>query len=229
MLTIICGEDIVASRDYLNQLIKIKKEKEQVVLQTINAADVIELSRQDTQPISLFDTPVYLLENASKKIARKGSGDLYKALQALSKNPKISLFIWESGLSKREVKIADLGAVKEFKPAHSVFTFLDQCYPSNLRNFLTQLRSLSTPQTELFLHIMLTRHMRVLLSLRSGYTSTKLPPWQVGKLKSQASRWDKKKLLDFYDKLLTIEVQLKTGKSVYSVGKSVEMLACYYL
>lgn len=229
MITIICGEDTVASRDYLNQSLKAHTEKNNAVVQTITAAEAIDLSLQDSQPISLFDTPVYLLENASKKVARKGSGDLYKALLKLSKSTEISLFIWESGMSKRDIKTADLGVVKEFKPSSSVFTLLEQCYPSNLSRFCADFYALVTPTTELFIHIMLTRHIRSLLSIQLGETPPRMMSWQVGKLKAQASRWNTKKLLDFYEKLLSIEVKLKTGTSVYSVGDSLTLLSCYYL
>lgn len=229
MITIICGEDTVASRDHLNQSLKTHAEKNNAVVQSITAVEAIDLSLQDSQPISLFDTPVYLLENASKKVARKGSGDLYKALLKLSKSTEISLFIWESGMSKRDIKTADLGIVKEFKPSSSVFTLLEQCYPSNLKRFCADFYALVTPTTELFVHIMLTRHIRSLLSIQLGETPPRMMSWQVGKLKAQASRWNTKKLLDFYEKLLSIEVKLKTGTSVYSVGDSLTLLSCYYL
>lgn len=229
MITIICGEDSVASRDYLNQALKMHTEKNNAVVQSITVAEAIDLSLQDSQPISLFETPVYLLENASKKIMRKGSGDLYKALLKLSKSTEITLYIWESGMSKRDIKTADLGVVKEFKPNSSIFTLLDQCYPSNLKRFVADFYSLVTPTTELFIHIMLTRHIRSLLSIRLGEVPARMQSWQVGKLKAQASRWEAKSLLDFYEKLLSIEVQLKTGRSVYSVGESLTLLSCYYL
>ncbi len=229
MITVICGEDTVASRDYLNQALKTYSEKNNAVVQSITASEVIDLSLQDTQPISLFEAPVYLLENASKKIMRKGSGDLYKALLKLSKSTEITLFIWESEMSKRDIKTAELGAVKEFKPSSSIFTLLDQCYPSNLKRFASDFYSLVTPSTELFIHIMLTRHIRALLAIRLGEIPPRMQSWQVGKLKAQASRWETKTLLDFYEKLLSIEVQLKTGRSVYSVGESLTLLSCYYL
>lgn len=229
MITVICGEDTVASREYLNEALKTHTEKNNAVVQSITAAEAIDLSLQNSQPISLFETPVYLLENASKKVARKGSGDLYKALLKLSKSAEITLYIWESGVGKREIKTADLGAVKEFKLNSSIFTLLDQCYPSNLNRFIADFGKLSTPTTELFIQIMLTRHMRSLLAIRLGEIPPRMMSWQLGKLKAQASRWNPKDLLDFYEKLLSIEVRLKTGRSVYSVGESLTLLSCYYL
>ena len=76
---------------------------------------------------------------------------------------------------------------------------------------------------------MLTRHIRALLAIRLGEIPPRMQSWQVGKLKAQASRWEAKSLLDFYEKLLSIEVQLKTGMSVYSVGESLTLLSCYFL
>lgn len=229
MIAIICGEDIVASRDYLNEVLKKNNEKNGSSVQSVSPAEIVELSLQDSAPISLFDTPVYLLENASKKITRKGSGDLYKALLKIAKSSEIELFIWESGIGKREIKTADLGAVKEFKPSSSIFSLLDQCYPSNLEHFVAEFYKVVTPQTELFIHIMLTRHVRTLLAIRLGEIPPRMMSWQLGKLKAQASRWNAKDLLDFYEKLLSIEVQLKTGRSVYSVAESITLLSCYYL
>lgn len=225
MITVICGEDVVAARTFLTESLQ-KLEGE---VQSVSADDVIELSRQESQPLTLFTTPVYLLENASKKITRKGSGDLYKALLTIAKNTTITLYIWESGLSKRDIKTADLGPVKEFKPSSSVFTLLDLCYPSNLHRFMSEYQALATPQTELFLHIMLTRHVRTLILVKAGEMPPRMQSWQAGKLKSQAAKWDENKLLDFYEKLLSIEVQLKTGKLVSTVGEAVSLLACLYL
>ncbi|MGB2731556.1 MAG: hypothetical protein WBC38_01105 [Microgenomates group bacterium] len=229
MITIICGEDSVASRNYLNEVLKLHVEKHGSTVKTITAAECIDLSLQDTQPMSLFEIPIYLLENASKKITRKGSGDLYKSLLTISKSSEISVFIWEANMGKREIKTADLGVVKDFKLSSSVFTLLDQCYPSNLKKFLAEFYSLVTPTTELFMQIMLTRHIRSLLAIRLGEVPTRMQSWQVGKLKAQAFKWDTKNLLDFYEKLLSIEVRLKTGKAVYTVGESLSLLSCYYL
>lgn len=225
MIFVICGEDVVAARNHLTESLK-KLDGEP---QTLTIEDVIGLSGQESQPLTLFTKPVYLLENASKKITRKGSGDLYKALQSISRNPEITLYIWENGLSKREIKTGDLGLVKEFKPSSSVFTLLDLCFPSNLGRFMHEFAALTTPQTELFLHIMLTRHIRTLLLIKIGEVPPRMQSWQLGKLKAQAARWDEQKLLDFYEKMLSIEVQLKTGKLVSTVGEAVSLLACLYL
>jgi len=229
MINVFCGEDSVASRDSLNEALKARTENHNAIVQTITAAEAIDLSLQDSQPILLFETPVYLLENASKKVQRKGSGDLYKALLKLSKSSEITLYIWEAGMSKRDIKTADLGVVKEFKPSSSIFTLLDQCYPTNLKRFVADFYSLVTPTTELFIHIMLTRHIRLLIAIRLGEVPPRMQSWQLAKLKAQASRWDAKSLLDFYEKLLSIEVRLKTGRSVYFVGESLTLLSCYYL
>lgn len=229
MITVICGEDSVASRNYLNDTLKQHEEKYGSTLNILTAVELIDLSLQDSQPISLFETPVYLLENASKKIVRKGSGDLYKSLLKIAKSSEITLFIWEANVGKREIKTADLGVVKEFKLSSSIFTLLDKCYPSNLSPFLAEFTTLVTPTTELFMQIMLTRHIRSLLAIRLGEVPARMQSWQVGKLKAQAFRWETNNLLDFYEKLLSIEVRLKTGRSVYSVGDSLTLLSCYYL
>jgi hypothetical protein len=65
--------------------------------------------------------------------------------------------------------------------------------------------------------------------LALGDPPASLPPWQRGKLAAQSKHWNRNAVTDFYDKLLGIEVSLKTGKSIYSLKESIEIVACYYL
>lgn len=229
MLTIICGEDIVASRTYLNELLQFYKEQGRPV-EFITKDLLAQLANQTDEALSLFyQSPVYVIENTNKLIARKGSGDTYKLLELASKKKDLDLISWEGGTVLREVKIASLGKTKEFKPSGTVFTLLDTCYPSNLQNFTTLLTKLTTPQTEMLLYIMLTRHIRNLVYAKLGLIPSYLQSWQGGKLRRQASLWSTEKLLSFYEKLLSLELNLKSGKSILSLSHSLDTLACYYL
>ena len=57
----------------------------------------------------------------------------------------------------------------------------------------------------------------------------KIQKWQLWKLESQAKLWKKKNLEEFYHGLHKIDIALKTSKNPYSVKKSLDILACYFL
>ncbi|OGK18389.1 hypothetical protein A3G67_03815 [Candidatus Roizmanbacteria bacterium RIFCSPLOWO2_12_FULL_40_12] len=226
MLTIVCGEDTVASRAYFQEVIETYKKKDYEVLK-ISPDQLPDVQQEHFESLSLFGLKkVYFIENLNKTLKRGGSDKLLKTLETLGDTP---LIIWEDGVSKRELKLQKAGSVKEFKPGENVFKLLDSCYPKNLRSFLLMLDELATPQNEMFLFIMLQRHMRNLVLVATGNPPSSLQSWQVGKLKGQSSHWETNSLLDFYDKLINLEIGLKSGKGSYTLKKGIEMLACYYL
>lgn len=230
MLTIICGEDSVKSREYLHALLSDYRKKA-VSPQYISKDDLPRLSHAEAQSMDLFgNANVYVIENLNKALGRKSAKDtLWNALETINKNPHAILIDWERETPSRDLRIGKMGTVKEFKPDASVFTFVEACYPGNLQRFLRLLEKVATPQTDMLVYILLVRHMRNVLLVALGDPPASLQPWQRGKLAAHAKQWNKETLTDFYDKLLAIEVSLKTGKSIYSLKESIEIVACYYL
>lgn len=230
MLTIICGEDSVKSREYLQTLLADYRQKA-VSPQYISKDDLPCLSRAEAQSMDLFgNANVYVIENLNKALGRKSAKDtLWNALEAINKNPHVVLLDWERETAARDLRIGKMGTVKEFKPDANVFTFVEACYPGNLSPFLGLLQKVATPQTDMLIYILLVRHIRNVLLVALGDPPASLQPWQRGRLASHAARWNKDALTDFYDKLLAIEISLKTGKSIYSLKESIEIVACYYL
>jgi hypothetical protein len=53
--------------------------------------------------------------------------------------------------------------------------------------------------------------------------------WQIGKLANQAKYWKEENLINFYQGLHRIDINSKTGGTPFTVKKSLEILACYYL
>ncbi len=230
MLTIICGEDSAKSREYLQSLLGDYRKKS-VAHEYVTKDDLVRLSNTELQSMDLFgNASVYVIENLNKVLGRKSAKDTHwNALEAINKNPNVVLIDWERETASRDLRIGKMGAVKEFKPAANVFQFVEAASPGNLTTFLKLLNNVATPQNDMLIYILLVRHIRNLVLLAIGDPPASLPPWQRGKLASQAKAWDAKQLTDFYDKLLAIEVSLKTGKSIYSLKESVEIVACYYL
>lgn len=230
MLTIICGEDSAKSREYLQNLISQYKKKS-INPQFVVKEDLLRLAKSDEQALDLFgNESVYIIENLNKILGRKSAKDTWwNALDEIQKNPKIMLLDWEKDAATRDLRIGKMGVVKEFRPGANVFMTVEACAPGQLKQFLKLLNEVATPQNEMLIYILLTRHIRNLLSIALGDPPASLQPWQRGKLASHAKQWDVAILTDFYDKLLAIEVALKSGKGVYSLKESIEIVACYYL
>lgn len=229
MLTIACGEDSTVSRQYVLDL---KKDYQQKQYETLNihAKDIIEAVTKSDLTSSLFSQKIiYFTENLNTYLSRIKNKELIGQFEQISTDKTVEVVDWEEDKSARDLKIAKLGRVKEFKPASNVFQLLDACTPKNRLKFLTLLESVTKTQDSLFVFTMLSRHARTLLLAKTGSFGTRVQPWQRGKLSSQAKQWDEEKLEGFYRGLFKIDTALKTGATPFDLKKSLDILACYYL
>ncbi len=231
MLTIVCGEDVAKSRDYFRALIDlaIKKGAGQ---QRIDKNDLLALANDNVVAATLFEQKnIYVAENLNKQLGRKNAkGEYFVALELIEKSREIELLVWERDVQKRMLKYGgSVATIREFKPSVTVFQLLDMAVPGKLKPFCETLEKIHEAAEDMFAHVMLTRHVRLLVLASLNQLPTNTPPWQIGKIKIQASAWDKHKLIDFYKKLIGIEISLKTGRLTYSVAASIQLVACYYL
>ena len=98
-----------------------------------------------------------------------------------------------------------------------------------MKTFISTLSTVSESTEDIFIFIMLARHLRNILITKMGEKIPKLMSWQIGKLANQAKYWDEKNLINFYQGLHRIDVNSKTNGTPFSVKKSLDILACYYL
>ena len=229
MITLICGEDIVKSRDYLLSL-QSQYQNKGFQLQHVRASELQEVVNAASGSPTLFgQRQIFVTEHINKFITRKKStGSFAYFLEQLDLNKEVELLVWEK-LSLRDLKLKKISTIKEFKPGKNIFQLLDSCYPSNIKAFLTLLDEVGTSQNEMFAFIMLARHLRSLLLIKLGINSGSAAPWQAAKLASQTKLWSLEKLEGFYDGLYRIDASLKTGKNPHGVKRSLDILACYFL
>ena len=220
MLTIICGEDNVESRNYFLNL-KQAYEKKGYEIQNVNSLEI------DDIPSLFAQKRVYFIENLNRKINKKNLR-IMREVKRITENKEIEVVDWEDQVSARELKING-PTVKEFKPSQNIFKLLDSCYPGNMSNFLKILHDMPPKIEEGFIYIMLTRHIRNLLLVKTGNGNTKLSPWQTAKLRHLAKFWTMKQLIAFYDSLFRIDVSSKTGNNPFSYAKSLDILTNYFL
>lgn len=229
MLTIICGEDSIASRNYFTDQQKILKEKNFEVV-NIDYHQVLELDETGASESSLFSTKrIYFTNSLNKKVLKKLNSKTEKKIKEIISSKEVQVYDWEEETSSRDLKSVKGIIVKEFKPSQNIFKLLDSCYPGNLKTFLNNLEILSESTEDIFIFIMLARHMRNILIVKNDEKIPKLMSWQIAKLSNQAKFWDLKNLTNFYEGLHRIDVNSKTNGTPFSVKKSLDILACYYL
>jgi len=237
MLTIICGEDIVASRNYLSQ-IKNDCSKKGEEVTNLSSQEVPNILKWQGDNLNLFASKlIFVTEHLESSIVRKrGKKSVIKStvktleeiVLEIASRKDIELIDWEEKAG-REIKLKDSAKVKEFKPTKSIFKLLEACSPGNLTGFIQTLSVIAESQDETFIFIMLYRHLRTLLLAHEGIFANTVQSWQRHNLTSQAKLWTQNKLLDFYEGLYRIETSTKSGNNPYGVKKSLEILACYYL
>lgn len=229
MLTIICGEDSISSRSYYLEL----KEKYQAIgnqVYDIKATEISEINKGLSESVSLFSQKlIFFTQGLNKKISKRSNPTLYSLTEEIAKNKDVELIDWEEYTSGRELKLTKGVTVKEFKVSESIFKLLDACYPKNLKQFISLLYSLPTKVDDIFIFIMLSRHIRNLLMVKLDKPSKSLQSWQIAKLRSQAYHWNEDKLTSFYDGLYKIDVSFKTGNNPFPLRKSIDLLACYFI
>lgn len=237
MLTIICGEDIVASRDYLSQIKgEFKKKGDEVA--HLSPQEVPDILKWQGDNLNLFSTKlIFVTEHLEALIIRKrGKKSTKKAMVKtledivleIAARKDIELIDWEEKAG-REIKLKEAAKVKEFKPSKSIFKLLEACIPGNLKAFVETLSTIAESQDETFIFIMLYRHIRTLLLAHEGVFANTVQSWQRHNLTSQAKLWSQNKLSDFYEGLYRIETSTKSSSNAYGIKKSLEILACYYL
>jgi len=236
MITVVCGEDIVASRNYYLELKKQAANKGYQIF-NISYNQIFDILSWLSQSYTLFgEKKVFFIENLNKHLPRITKKDfttptakIIKTINEIARSKEIQLIDWENEKSGREIKMREIAIIKEFKPSNSIFKLNEACYPSNLKNFLSMLNQLTTITADNFIFIMLSRHIKNLLLAKLGLFPANQASWQRQKLVYQAKYWDSEKLIKFYDGLYRIELGIKTSSLPYGIKKSLDILACYFL
>lgn len=237
MLTIICGEDIVGSRNYLSQLKNEYSEKGEEIT-NLTSQEVPNILKWQGDNLNLFTSKlIFVTEHLEASIIRKrGKKSAQKSavktmediINEIAGRKDIELIDWEEKAG-RDIKLKATAKVKEFKPSKSIFKLLEACVPGNLSTFVQTLSVIAESQDETFIFIMLYRHIRTLLLAHERIFANTVQSWQRHNLTSQVKRWTQNKLSDFYEGLYRIETSTKSGTNPYGIRKSLEILACYYL
>jgi hypothetical protein len=227
MIQIVCGEDVVSARNYITKLKKYYR-KQSYLVQEIVPADIYEIQKAGEHSATLFEEKrVFFVRNLAVYLSK--SRKFSPVVKTLASNEEVNVIDWEEGKSAYELSVKDKKIIKEFKPGSSIFNFLDSCIPNNRSNFFKILNDVLKTQEEMFLYVMLCKHIRSLILAKSNSFPGKVAPWQKAKLLNQSKKWDLENLIKFYEALGKVDRSLKTGQTSYSLKESLEILAMYFL
>lgn len=220
MIYLFHGDDQSASRNNLHEI-----KKKYLDIRELNGEKITPMDLESTLGTeSLFGNETILIENLFSRLRSKDKEaciDLLKNYQGAR-----DILIWEKkALTKvTTAKLHKDWVIKESKPPALLFNFLDSMTPHNAELALKLYHELLTMNHEPgFIFIMLSRHISTLIQAKTA-TNLKLPPWQIGKLKSQAAGWEISKILFFYDELYKIDKKIKTGTTKLDLGSQLDIL-----
>jgi DNA polymerase III delta subunit len=224
MIIVIHGDDIASSRKYLQSIKEKSSESKTIFGSAIDMTTLAQLFESD----NLF-TPsqTFFIEELLTK--KKQAGDLDALLAYINKQAsEHEIYLWESKEVGRTM-LNKLPNAKNlsYKLPQSLFQFLDSLSPHN-KNVTLKLfhHTLNTTEPEL-VFFMLTRHFRLMLGVYDNETHIdevkKMAPWQMTKIKKQASQFTKEALATAMRALHAIDLEQKTGTAPLSLSASIDI------
>lgn len=197
MITILHGEDEVASRRELNNIIS---SFEGEVIRFEKNFDVTDLQQASS---NLFGNTLIIIENY------------------LSGKKKLDIDVGNANVIFYESKeigktITSGHKVLEFKVPTLIWKLCDSLKPTNGKVILNLFwETLKTTDAE-FVFAMIIRQFRLMLN------PVGLPPWQASKISAQAKIFGDDSLKDKYRDLLEIDFENKTSQSPLSLKNNLE-------
>lgn len=221
MITLLHGEDIVLSRNYLLET-KAKFSGEIIFLD----GKTVEFDKlkQAVESTPLFtETRLIIIENLFGRTVKTQLKNILTYLNQFQKNSQILL--WEN----KEVKKSSLGTISAnwqvqlYNFPKLLFKFLEEIYPDNFSKNLSLLKELRKIYTAEFLFLMISRQIKYLI-LASDNALSGMPSWMRYKYVKQAKYFSKERLLKLYKRLLIMDINQKTGSASYEIAKELDLL-----
>jgi len=226
MITLLHGENIVASRKSLTQITQ-KAQQEGLEVASFDGKK-IDLSqiRPALESGSLFGkNRLVVVENL---VSSPKGKDKKRILEYLSKGQfDNDLVLWEERqLKGQEEKQFSQAKIQLFRLDPVIFRFLENIRPGNSKLTLQLLQELKRKEEAEMIFYMLIRQIRLLIlakDLGAGGLSS-LSPWQQQKLLTQAKYFTLDQLQKFYKELLKVDFHQKTSGDSYSLSSRLDLL-----
>lgn len=226
MITLLHGENIVASRQALTQITqKAQQEGLEVAVFERKKIDLSQIRPALESGSLLGKNRLVILENL---ISSPKGKDKKKILEYLSKGQfDNDLVLWEERqLKGQEEKEFSRAKIQLFRLDPVIFRFLESIKPGNSKPTLELLQELKRKEEAEMIFYMLIRQFRFLILARdlgaAGLTG--MSPWQQQKFLRQVKPFTLDQLKSFYRQLLEIDWAQKTSKDSYPLSSRLDLL-----
>jgi hypothetical protein len=225
MITILHGTDTAQSRKFFLELKNKADDPTIIDGQKVTLTDLTQYFEGG----NLFaESKSFFIDQLLSK--RKKSKELDGILEYLNKASQTNeILLWED----KELTPAALKAIKNpitrvYKLPQTLFQFLDNIRPNNskvLINLFHETINITDPEMVFY---MLVKQFRLLLALSDPGNDDideikRIAPWQKSKLQKQTQYFSTEKLIDLYNRLLEIEIGLKTGTLPANITQTIDL------
>lgn len=172
---------------------------------------------------SLFSVETLVIENLLSRLRSKDKDACIEYLAKYSGSK--SILLWEKK-SITKIALGKLGKdikTVESKAPTALFSFMEAIVPGNAQTALSLMHEVVEGTEDIIVFTMLARQISHLIIMKSA-TSPKFAPWQMGKLRTQAAKWEDKQLEQFLSELLKIDLAIKTGATKLSYKDHLDIL-----
>lgn len=223
MVTILHGENIVASR---NQLVKLLEQAKNNNL-NVDRLDAKNLNRAqlETRLVKqdLFGSQRLVVIEGLHSLPRSAQK---KQLIELIKEADVDVILWEKrDLTKNMLKQFANAQIKHFKLSNALFAWLDTLR-GDKKNLKTQLKKFhqALEQEDAYLcFIMLARQVRLLIQVKEG-SRPPGAPWMINKLEKQSRSFSLKQLLKIHQQLVALDLAHKTSSHNLELAQELDLL-----
>jgi DNA polymerase III delta subunit len=227
MFTLIHGEDVVKSRQCLQSMVNIAKSKGAKEILDLDGRKIdLTSALQAIETTSFFsDQKLVVIDRFFSRPKSNLKTEICQYFKKNSQDPQLTpVIFWEpKTITPAQIKTIGQVEVKSFALPKEIFNFLNQFQAGNRRNAMRILDlALSQNEPEL-LYYLLVKQIRQMLKYKSNLPIN-LAPWQLKRLQQQAGTFSLNQLQQIYSKLLQIETDTKTGKSLLTLRHHLEIL-----
>ncbi len=216
MIYLLHGENQVLSRQQLVNLINQAKTQGKELVELDGLKIDLNQVLQALESASLFSQEKFIvIENL---LSRQPSKEKEKIISYFKKQATdLTIVFWEkkeiSGTTTRW--LPKTWQIKAFKTPAVIFQLLDNLKPQNTTQILSLLHACLEKGSAEIVFYMLSRRIReLIIALSLGKQGLSGAPWQLGKLMGQSQKFNLNKLLVLYKKLLAIDTDIKTGRTI---------------
>src|SRR3989344_689305 len=222
MLTLLHGEDIVASKNKLAELKLAHKDYEVIILDGSKVSLNDILLAFETRSLFVQDK-VIIIENI---LSGKNSRAKDERIDYIAKETEAEIIIWEGKeLTPGFLKKFPKAKVLNFKLNANIFKLVENLKPGFGPKLVPLFQELIRTEAPEVIFVMFARQIRNLL-LAKDTTADFLkgfPSWQKYKILGQAKYLTEKELLSLHRKLLEIDSKIKLGATPLTMTQNLDI------